>query len=102
VDRLVSEALAPGSGSLGTGLGLLRDLDLRDALPRILVPALVIHGSGDRIIPVAAARWLAQHMRTARLVIVPDAGHDLPVRAPNTVALAIGAWVESLAPTGQP
>ena len=39
------------------------------------MPALVMHGARDRIVPAASARRLADGIAGARLVIFPDAGH---------------------------
>jgi pimeloyl-ACP methyl ester carboxylesterase len=40
-------------------------------------PALIIHGDGDPIFPVAHAEWAAATIPQAKLVIVPDMGHAL-------------------------
>ena len=50
------------------------DIDVRDVLPAIRVPTLVIHRSGDRVIPVESGRYLAEHIPDAKYVEVP--GHD--------------------------
>jgi len=50
------------------------DIDVRDVLPAIRVPTLVIHRSGDRVIPVESGRYLAEHIPEATYVEVP--GHD--------------------------
>ena len=39
------------------------------------MPALVMHGARDRIVPAASARRLAGGIAGARLVMFPDAGH---------------------------
>ena len=36
---------------------------------------LVIHGERDQLVPVGAARYLAEHLPQARLEIIPRAGH---------------------------
>jgi class 3 adenylate cyclase len=50
------------------------DIDVRDVLPAIRVPTLVIHRSGDRVIPVESGRYLAEHIPDAKYVEMP--GHD--------------------------
>jgi hypothetical protein len=47
-------------------LGLIRDIDVRAALPAIHVPTLVIHRRGDRINPPFHGRYLGQHIPGAR------------------------------------
>ena len=44
-------------------------------LSQVATPALVIHGGRDRLAPVGAARFLAEHLPRARLEIVAGAGH---------------------------
>jgi len=50
------------------------DIDVRDVLPAIRVPTLVIHRSGDRVIPVESGRYLSEHIPDAKYVELP--GHD--------------------------
>jgi hypothetical protein len=47
-------------------LQLIRDIDVRAALPAIHVPTLVIHRHGDRINPPFHGRYLAEHIPGAR------------------------------------
>ena len=44
----------------------------------IRLPSLVVHGSDDPLIPVAAAIDLARHLPQCRLEIIPGLGHELP------------------------
>jgi pimeloyl-ACP methyl ester carboxylesterase len=50
----------------------------RQALAKVRIPALVMHGDQDPIINVKAGRATAAAIRGARLVIYPEMGHDLP------------------------
>lgn len=42
------------------------EIDIRPILPTISVPALVMHCSGDPLVPVEAGRYLADHIAGAR------------------------------------
>jgi len=66
---------APDVRALGAGLDILRNTDLRAALPRIAVPSLVVSGGRDRIVPPAAARFLAASLHNAELQLIPAGGH---------------------------
>jgi pimeloyl-ACP methyl ester carboxylesterase len=46
-----------------------------DRLPALRVPTLVIHGTGDRVVPVAYGRQLAERIPGAELVLLEGAGH---------------------------
>ena len=52
--------------------------DRSQALGRVSVPALVIHGEADPLVSVAAGRRTAEAIPGARLLVVPGMGHDLP------------------------
>jgi pimeloyl-ACP methyl ester carboxylesterase len=56
-------------------LRLMQDMDIRDVVPAIRVPTLVIHREGDRIIPVGHGRYLGEHIPGARYVELPGADH---------------------------
>jgi class 3 adenylate cyclase/alpha-beta hydrolase superfamily lysophospholipase len=47
-------------------------VDVRDALPLIQAPTLVLHTEGDRAFPVAQGEYLAAHIPGARLVTWPS------------------------------
>jgi pimeloyl-ACP methyl ester carboxylesterase/DNA-binding CsgD family transcriptional regulator len=53
------------------------EIDLRDVLPRIRVPTLVIHRSQDARVDPGSGRYLASHIPGARLVELP--GRDHPI-----------------------
>ena len=52
-----------------------KEIDIRDVLPTVRVPALVMHGSEDQIVPVEVGRYTAERLQTARFVELPDVGH---------------------------
>ena len=56
------------------------EIDVRDVLPAIRVPTLVIHLSGDRVIPIEAGQYLAAHIPDAKHVVLEGIDH-LPVTA---------------------
>jgi class 3 adenylate cyclase/pimeloyl-ACP methyl ester carboxylesterase len=56
-------------------LDMVNDTDVRDVLPAIRVPTLVLHRDADRIMPVQHGRYLAEHIPNARYVELPGADH---------------------------
>jgi pimeloyl-[acyl-carrier protein] methyl ester esterase len=80
---------APDIVALRAGLDALREIDLRKPVRMIHVPTLVVHGARDRLVPVAAGRWLASRIAGAKLVTFPGAAHApfLSDRAGFTVAV---------------
>ena len=76
-----------------------RSIGLRMADPRfwsrvakVQAPTLVVHGSLDRLIPVAAARDLARRRPDWTLEILEGIGHVPMMEAPSTFMDALNAW----------
>lgn len=65
----------PEPSDLGSGLELLRSVDLRGEVEDVQQPALVITGERDRLTPAAAGRWLAEHLPRARHEQIAGAAH---------------------------
>ncbi len=66
------------SASPGDAVDLLRMntlIDIRDILPAIRVPALIIHAKGDRVAPIEAGRYFAEHIPGSRLVELDSLDH---------------------------
>jgi class 3 adenylate cyclase len=51
------------------------DLDVRDVVPTVHVPALVLHRTRDRLVNVHNGRWLAEHLPNAHLVELDGDDH---------------------------
>jgi class 3 adenylate cyclase len=51
------------------------EIDVRQVLPTIRVPTLVMHRTGDRMLPIEASRYLAANIPGARYVELPGADH---------------------------
>jgi len=56
-------------------LGAMAEADLRDALPRIAVPTLLVWGELDARSPLSVANAFARAIPHAELVVIPGAGH---------------------------
>ena len=52
--------------------------DIREALPKLTVPVLAMHGEDDQLIPFAAAEYIVEHAPDAALSPFPGKGH-LPI-----------------------
>jgi pimeloyl-ACP methyl ester carboxylesterase/DNA-binding CsgD family transcriptional regulator len=66
------------SASPGDAQDLLRMntmIDIRDILPAIRVPTLIIHACGDPIAPIEAGRYFAEHIPKARLLELDSDDH---------------------------
>jgi hypothetical protein len=66
------------SASPGAAVALTRmnsEPDIRNVLPAVRVPTLVIHRTGDRCLNVAEGRYVASRIPGARFVELPGADH---------------------------
>jgi pimeloyl-[acyl-carrier protein] methyl ester esterase len=89
-------APAPDLAAALAGLDVLLATDLRAALPSLDLPALVLHGEADAIVPPGAGRALAAALPRARLQLLPGLGHAPHLSRPDEVAGAVAAFAESL------
>jgi pimeloyl-ACP methyl ester carboxylesterase len=76
-----------------------RSISLRLADPRfwsrvakVEAPTLVIHGSLDRVIPIAAAKQLARRRPDWTLEILEGVGHVPMMESPDEFMTALNAW----------
>jgi len=79
----------PDPRALAAGLAILRDADLRDALPNVALPALVIAGEHDRLTPPEAGRELAARLPSARFALMPGCGRAPFLSHPDPVAAEV-------------
>jgi len=59
-------------------LAIIASGNRKKALRGVKVPALVIHGTVDPLVPVAAAGDLARTIPGARLLLIEGMGHSFP------------------------
>ncbi len=67
--RFESSSASPGQAQAIVRRTLLSDV--RPALAAITAPTLVMHRTGDRKVPIAMGRYLAEHITGARFVELP-------------------------------
>jgi len=65
----------PDQAALHGGLAILRDADLRESLPQVAQPVLLLHGDRDAIVPLAAAESAQRALTRARLDVYSGAAH---------------------------
>ncbi len=70
--------------------------DVRDVLPRIAVPTLLLYGEADVRSPVNVARALHEQIRGSKLVSLPEIGHMANVEAPERFNREVRRFIEGL------
>jgi class 3 adenylate cyclase/pimeloyl-ACP methyl ester carboxylesterase len=79
------ERLAATPRMAGQMFQLLAEMDVRDILPSVRVPTLVLHHSDDQNCTVGQGRYIAQNIPGAKFVEIPGRNHYL----------FVGEWHES-------
>lgn len=83
-------------------LEMTLEIDVRDILPAIRVPTLVMHRAGDRRIDVGGARYLAGQIPNARFVELDGADHLIWVGDSDAVADEIGEFLTGTRHAAEP
>jgi class 3 adenylate cyclase len=81
---------------------MFMDTDVRDALPLIQAPTLVLHRRGDRAVNYRAARWLAEQIGGSRYVELEGDDHFPWVGDSNAALEAIEEFLTGVRPAPAP
>lgn len=68
--------------------------DVRERLPEIKVPVLVVSGEDDLLTPPKYAEYLAANITGAKRAHIMDAGHLLPLEKPEELNQALIAFLD--------
>jgi class 3 adenylate cyclase len=74
IGRMARATASPGMIWMLTKMFM--DLDVRDIVPSVHAPTLVLHRRHDRLVNVRHGRWLAEHLPDARMVELEGDDHD--------------------------
>ena len=83
------ERLGASPAAVSALLRMYTLIDVRDVLPTIRTPTLVIHRTGDRCVPVECGRFLAERIPGARYIELPGIDH-IPAIGDNAMEIADG------------
>jgi len=77
-------------------LSAFADADLRDVLPTVAVPTLVLHGTADVRAPRPVADALQAAIPDARLVVLPGVGHVINLEAPEVFDAEVRGFLRTV------
>lgn len=80
----------------GALLGMADRPDRRPGLPGIKIPALILTGEQDQLIPSDRSEEMAAALPDAFLVKLPETGHMPMLERPDEVNAAIEAWLDRI------
>ncbi|MFJ9589354.1 bifunctional 3-oxoadipate enol-lactonase/4-carboxymuconolactone decarboxylase PcaDC [Streptomyces acidicola] len=91
VPELVADHRAADPGAYAACCDALAAFDLRDRLPDVTVPTLLVAGREDPATPPAHLREIADAVPGSALVEIPGASHLAPAQCPQAVLTALRA-----------
>ncbi len=94
--RSTFEAMARRVGGKDGGAqmrALADGADVWDRLGSLHIPALVVWGKDDALVPVATGRRLADALPHAHWFALDDCGHLPTIETPDEVAEIVGEWL---------
>ncbi|MEU6323268.1 3-oxoadipate enol-lactonase [Streptomyces sp. NPDC047009] len=91
VPRLVQDHRKADPAAYAACCDALAAFDIRDRLPSITVPTLLIAGREDPATPPAHLREIADAVPGSALVEIPGASHLAPAQCPEAVLMALRA-----------
>ncbi|QIY99675.1 3-oxoadipate enol-lactonase [Streptomyces sp. S1D4-11] len=100
VPRLIEDQRNADPEAYAACCDALADFDLRDRLPEISAPTLLIAGRQDPATPPAHLREIADAVASATLVELPGASHLAPAQCPTAVLTALRAHFDGGAKRG--
>ena len=74
----------------------MAEADLRDVLPRIEVPALLLYGELDQRAPLQVANELHERIPSSQLVVIKGVGHSANVEAPEEFNAHVRTFIRSV------
>ena len=79
-----------------TMLQAMAEADLRDVLPRLEAPTLLLYGELDQRSPLAVAEELHRSIPSSRLVVLSGVGHLASAERPEEFNAAVRAFLRDL------
>jgi len=77
----------------------LAEADLRNALPDIAVPTLLVNGDADERSPVHVGQQLSEAIPGAMLTVLPGLGHECYLESAAAFDAAVRPFLRSMTPT---
>lgn len=99
VHEIVMDGRSADPDAVRQSLQILSAVDLREQLPSIDRPVLLIHGEQDSICPAAASKYMADRLPLATLRIMEGCGHAPFMTRPEQFNDLVRGYLGSLLPS---
>ena len=94
LDSVRNQFLGTPSEGYAASCAAIRDLDLRDQLPEIAIPTLVVTGTEDPATPVEQGKFIVSKILNAEYVEVANAAHLSNIEQPEQFNAALADFLE--------
>jgi pimeloyl-ACP methyl ester carboxylesterase/DNA-binding CsgD family transcriptional regulator len=91
---------SPGAATALTRMNM--EIDIRDVLPAVRVPTLIMHRTGDLTLPVAGSRYMAERIPGARYIELPGDDHLPFVGDQETILAEVEQFLTGVRPAPDP
>lgn len=96
LDLVLEMAMDQGEGVfVRQSRALQRRIDQQSTLRKLAIPTLVLCGEHDALCPVKRHEFMAELIPTAKLVVIPAAGHLPTLEQSDATSAALRSWLES-------
>lgn len=85
IERATQELAATPTAVIYRDFVACDTFDIMEQVGDIQQPALVLTGQQDQLTPPSYAEYLAEHIPSAQLSLIPDAGHFVMIERPQAV-----------------
>jgi pimeloyl-[acyl-carrier protein] methyl ester esterase len=96
--EIVMGGRLPEPAAARHALDILSAADLRELLPRVDLPVLLLHGDADTICPPGAARFMAGQLPRATLRLFEGCGHAPFLSRPGEFNHILARFIDGLSP----
>ena len=95
-DVAIQHMLATGAATVYGDFFACSQFDLRDQVGQIALPALVVAGAEDKMMPAAHSQYLVEQMPAAELLVMPESGHFVMIEKSARLSRALVAFLNRL------
>lgn len=85
----------PYQAQMAVGIGLMKpEAAFEGKLQQVDVPALILFGEVDKVVPPGNAQLLHEELPNSQIVLLPHAGHFFPLEVPDVAVKVITEFIE--------
>jgi pimeloyl-ACP methyl ester carboxylesterase len=92
-DAIAADAFKAVKGIGSSVLEILKSVNLEQEARAIQTPILLLHGKNDQIIPLSDSENAAKILPTAKLEVLPEAGHCWNIENPKAFTARLREWL---------